>query len=128
MKKNIANIFKKASNDNAILQLDEIDALIYSRDEANKSWEKSLVNEMLMQMENFEGIFIASTNYLQSLDKASIRRFDLKIEFQALKQEKLLKAFEFFAKELNLSFNKKQIAKKALKTSKHLFGRFCANP
>lgn len=39
--KNIANIFKKASNDNAILQLDEIDALIYSRDEANKSWEKA---------------------------------------------------------------------------------------
>ncbi|EAI5464504.1 ATP-binding protein [Campylobacter lari] len=122
--KNIANIFKKASNDNAILQLDEIDALIYSRDEANKSWEKSLVNEMLMQMENFEGIFIASTNYLQSLDKASIRRFDLKIEFQALKQEKLLKAFEFFAKELNLSFDKKQIAKRLLKLQNICLGDF----
>ncbi|MCV3396692.1 AAA family ATPase [Campylobacter sp. RKI_CA19_01116] len=122
--KNIANIFKKASNDNAILQLDEIDALIYSRDEANKSWEKSLVNEMLMQMENFEGIFIASTNYLQNLDKASIRRFDLKIEFQALKQEKLLKAFDFFAKELNLSFDKKQISKRLLRLQNICLGDF----
>ncbi|MBF7042138.1 AAA family ATPase [Campylobacter volucris] len=122
--KNIARIFKQASNDNAILQLDEIDALISNRENASKNWERSLVNEMLMQMENFEGIFIASTNHLKSLDQASIRRFDLKVEFKALKQEKLLKAFEFFAKELKLNYDKKQIANKLLKLQNICLGDF----
>ncbi|MBF7060220.1 AAA family ATPase [Campylobacter volucris] len=122
--KNIARIFKQASNDNAILQLDEIDALISDRENASKNWERSLVNEMLIQMENFEGIFIASTNHLKSLDQASIRRFDLKVEFKALKQEKLLKAFEFFAKELKLNYDKKQIANKLLKLQNICLGDF----
>ncbi|WP_187153095.1 ATP-binding protein [Campylobacter volucris] len=122
--KNIARIFKQASNNNAILQLDEIDALISDRENASKNWERNLVNEMLMQMENFEGIFIASTNHLKSLDQASIRRFDLKVEFKALKQEKLLKAFEFFAKELKLNYDKKQIANKLLKLQNICLGDF----
>jgi SpoVK/Ycf46/Vps4 family AAA+-type ATPase len=36
---------------------------------------------MLTQMEAFEGIFIASTNLMDRLDAASLRRFDFKVHF-----------------------------------------------
>jgi SpoVK/Ycf46/Vps4 family AAA+-type ATPase len=61
------------------------------------------VNEMLVQMENFDGVFIATTNLMDNLDKASLRRFDLKLEFNYLKSEQAWKMFKEFAKELKLS-------------------------
>ena len=42
---------------------------------------------MLAQMENFDGDFIATTNLMDNLDKASLRRFDLKLEFDYLQPE-----------------------------------------
>lgn len=45
------------------------------------------VNEMLTQMENFKGIFIAATNFEGELDTASRRRFALKVKFGYLKPE-----------------------------------------
>ena len=43
------------------------------------------VNELLTQMEAFDGIFIATTNRMESLDAASLRRFPWKIRFDGLK-------------------------------------------
>jgi SpoVK/Ycf46/Vps4 family AAA+-type ATPase len=40
-------------------------------------------------MESFEGIFSASTNLVDSLDPASLRRFDLKIKFDYLSLEQV---------------------------------------
>ena len=39
---------------------------------------------MLTQMESFSGVFIASTNLMQGLDQAALRRFDLKVKFDYL--------------------------------------------
>lgn len=39
-------------------------------------------NIFLEQIERFEGVLIATTNFLQSLDSAFSRRFDFKIEFK----------------------------------------------
>jgi SpoVK/Ycf46/Vps4 family AAA+-type ATPase len=36
---------------------------------------------MLTRMESFDGIFIASTNLMDGIDPAALRRFDLKIRF-----------------------------------------------
>lgn len=38
-------------------------------------------------MEAFDGIFIASTNLIDSLDAASLRRFDFKLKFGYLTRE-----------------------------------------
>jgi len=46
------------------------------------------VNEMLTQMENFSGVFVASTNLMAGLDQASLRRFDLKVKFDYLTPDK----------------------------------------
>lgn len=84
---NIADAFRKASRENAILLLDEADSLLTDRHSHHRSWETSQVNELLTQMECFQGILIASTNFEQRLDRAMARRFDFKLEFDFLRPE-----------------------------------------
>lgn len=83
--KNIANTFRQAAQDGALLLIDEVDSFLQDRRGADRSWEVSMVNEMLTQMEQFEGVFIASTNLMDGLDPAALRRFDLKVKFDWLK-------------------------------------------
>ena len=85
--KNIAHAFKEAEQDGALLLIDEVDSFLQDRRGAQRSWEVTLVNEMLTQMESFAGVFIASTNLMEGLDQAALRRFDLKVKFDFLKPE-----------------------------------------
>lgn len=100
--KNIAKAFREAEQRGAILVLDEVDSFLQDRSGASVSWEISQVNEMLTQMESFAGIFIATTNFMDNLDRASIRRFDMKIEFKPLDFARLQKAFGLYAKHLGI--------------------------
>ena len=81
---NIKAAFAQAEAEHAILFLDEIDGLVQSRERANRSWEVTQVNELLHQMENFNGIMIGATNFVQSLDPAIMRRFTFKLGFDYL--------------------------------------------
>ena len=81
---NIKAAFAQAEAEHAILFLDEIDGLVQSRDRANRSWEVTQVNELLYQMENFNGIMIGATNFIQNLDPAIMRRFTFKLTFDYL--------------------------------------------
>ena len=81
---NIAAMFKEASNEKAILFLDEADSFLRDRQGMTKGWEVSQVNELLQQMEQFQGIFICATNLFDQLDKAALRRFVFKIAFDYL--------------------------------------------
>ncbi|QOP45878.1 AAA family ATPase [Sulfurimonas paralvinellae] len=101
--KNIAKAFAEAKEEKAVLVFDEVDSFLADRTGANQSWEVTQVNEMLVQMENFEGIFIATTNLIDNLDKASLRRFDLKLEFDFLKAEQSWKMFLSYCKDLKLA-------------------------
>lgn len=82
--KNVAAAFRQATEEDAILLLDEVDSFLQDRRNTTSHWEVSLVNEMLTQMESFEGVFIASTNLMRDLDQAALRRFDLKVRFDYL--------------------------------------------
>jgi hypothetical protein len=79
--KQIAAAFRDAEDDGAVLLIDEVDGFLQDRRNAGRSWEISTVNEMLTQMESFPGVFIATTNLMEGLDPASLRRFDLKVKF-----------------------------------------------
>lgn len=85
MERNLAGAFEQARRDGAILQIDEVDSFLQDRRQAQRSWEVSQVNEFLTQLENFDGLFIASTNLADNLDQAALRRFDLKVKFDFLK-------------------------------------------
>ena len=80
----IAAAFEQAKSENGVLVLDEVDSFLFSRDNAQRSWERSQVNEMLTQIEQFEGLLIVSTNLMDILDPAALRRFDLKLKFDYL--------------------------------------------
>ena len=86
----LARMFREARDQGALLLLDEADSFLRERTGATHGFEVTQVNEVLVQMEAFEGLFVASTNLLGSLDAAALRRFDLKIEFQALGVEQAL--------------------------------------
>ena len=69
-----------------ILLFNEADAIIGKRQEgaerAVEKMENSIQNIILQEMENLDGIMIATTNLQQNLDKAFERRFLYKIKFE----------------------------------------------
>lgn len=87
----IAEMFAEARRDGAVLLLDEADSFFRERVHARQAWEVTQVNEFLTQAESFEGVFIASTNLMEDLDQASLRRFDLKMRFDYLRLEQAVR-------------------------------------
>lgn len=94
--KKIRKMFREAEEKKAILFLDEADSMLSERAGAEHSWEVTQVNELLTQMENFKGIFIAATNFSDNLDAASRRRFALKLKFNYLKPDGIKKVWQAF--------------------------------
>ena len=90
--KNIKNLFDtykdkvKKSSIAPILLFNEADAIISKRQEgaehAVDKMENSIQNIILQEMENLDGIMIATTNLAQNMDKAFERRFLYKIKFE----------------------------------------------
>lgn len=101
--KAIANMFDIAKKQGTILLLDEADSFLSDRSKHSKSWETSMVNELLVQMESYHGIFIASSNLFDNMDSAVLRRFDFKLYFDYLTEEQNL---ELFAKQAKCSIKK----------------------
>ena len=99
----IAAAFAMAREQNALLQIDEVDSFLQERKSAVRHWETTQVNQMLTELDNYDGLFIASTNFRQNLDKASLRRFDLLIELFGLKPEKARQMFIKTCDDLGLS-------------------------
>ena len=98
----IAEAFAEAAKKNAVLLIDEADSFLQDRSRSEHSWETTQVNEMLTQMESFEGLFIATTNLINTLDAASLRRFDLKAKFDYLRPEQGLKLFRRWSEKLGI--------------------------
>ena len=101
--KNLARMFREANTEGAVLLLDEADSFLQDRRGATRSWEVSQVNELLTQMECFEGIFLCATNFLDRLDGASLRRFGLKVQFDYLTTEQRIAFFGELVSELGIA-------------------------
>ena len=84
---NMAAMFKEAEAEGAVLLLDEADSYLQDRRGAQRSYEVTEVNEMLQGMERFKGIFVCTTNLLDRIDQAALRRFTFKIKFKPLTAE-----------------------------------------
>ena len=90
---NMAAMFREAENEMAVLLLDEADSFLQDRRGAQRSYEVTEVNEMLQGMERFAGIFICTTNLLDRIDQAALRRFTFKIRFRPLTAQQREKMF-----------------------------------
>ncbi len=102
---NIAAAFSEAKAHRAMLIFDEADTFLQSRNAAVRSWEVSKVNEMLTRMETYEYPFVCTTNLLETLDEAALRRFTFKIKFNFLEKEQLNAAFNYFWNIKNADLN-----------------------
>ena len=89
--KNLAKVFeeyqacRKFFSKDPILLFNEADAILGKRINVNNSVDKSfnaLQNILLQELEDFEGIFMATTNLADQLDKAFDRRLLYKIDFK----------------------------------------------
>lgn len=116
---NMAHAFERARQEDAILLLDEVDSFLQDRRKARQGWEVTTVNEMLTQMENYSGLFIASTNLITDLDEASLRRFDLKVHFGYLTTEQAQALFAEHLKALALKDPQHNAARR-LRAEAHL--------
>jgi transitional endoplasmic reticulum ATPase len=83
--RNIAAAFEEAADDGAVLLLDEAESFLADRRDARARWELSETNELLAQMDRFDGLFICTTNLVDRLDRAALRRFAIKIRFDHLR-------------------------------------------
>ena len=116
----IAEAFGEAEDNQFILFLDEADTFFYPRESAAHSWEKSQVNELLTQMENFNGVLVCATNFLRGLDQAALRRFKFKIEFRPLKPEGNLEMYQILLCPLIKGKALSLAQKKEIKSMKNL--------
>ena len=94
--RNIADAFAEARDNQAFLIFDEADSLLADRRGAHRSWEVSQVNEMLTWMESHPLPFACTTNFGESLDAASLRRFVFKVTLGFLKPDAASSAFRMF--------------------------------
>lgn len=124
--KNIAKAFRQAAQDGSLLLIDEVDSFLQDRRGAERSWEVSMVNEMLTQMESFSGVFIASTNLMTGLDQAALRRFDLKVKFDFLRPEQAWELVRRYCKQLNLSAPQPDLLARTIRLQKLTPGDFAA--
>ena len=94
--KNLARAFEEARQDNAFLIIDEAEGLLWNRAGASKSWEVTMVNELLVQMETHPLPFACTTNHLESIDSAALRRFAFKVKFDFMTQAQSAEACRRF--------------------------------
>lgn len=81
--KNLRSVFDFIPNRNAVLFLDEMDAVAKVRDDKNELGElKRVVNTLIQGLDSLDdrSIIIGATNHAQLLDAAIWRRFPYKIE------------------------------------------------
>ena len=93
---NIAAAFAEAKAKKAMLIFDEADSFLQNRNNASHSWEVTQVNEMLTWMESHEYPFVCTTNLLDTLDEARLRRFTFTIRFDFLTISQVNQAIEHF--------------------------------
>lgn len=120
--KNITQLFQKAKDINALLFFDEADSLFAKRSEAKDSHDRNANAEtahLLQKLEDYEGITILATNYLNNIDDAFKRRIKFIIHIAFPEKDVRLRLwrsmlppeaeceeeldFEFFADRFELS-------------------------
>ena len=100
---NIRDAFAEAEASDSILLFDEADSFFFNRNQAQRSWERSTVNEFLTQMEEFSGVLICTTNLRDIMDPAMQRRFHIMVEFKPMKFDGIKTMLERYFPAYHLS-------------------------
>jgi SpoVK/Ycf46/Vps4 family AAA+-type ATPase len=96
----IADAFRQTEREEGVLLIDEADSFLFSRDMAVRSWENSMVNEFLTSLEECREFCVCTTNRMDDLDSAALRRFSFKIPFTYAKPAQTEKLYAIILAEL----------------------------
>jgi transitional endoplasmic reticulum ATPase len=99
----IAQLFARARSRRAIVFIDEAESFLHDRRGADRSWEVSRVDELLVQMEAAQCVFLCATNLVDRLDPASFRRFDVKVRFDHAQPDAVLQLIAAALRRLGAS-------------------------
>jgi SpoVK/Ycf46/Vps4 family AAA+-type ATPase len=108
--KALAQAFHEARDERGILLLDEADSFLRDRRRALHTWEATQVNELLQQLESFPGIAACTTNLLEDLDQAALRRFTFRIAFEHLPLDKARALFGRLVRSLGARADQAELA------------------
>jgi tRNA A37 threonylcarbamoyladenosine biosynthesis protein TsaE len=89
----IAAAFAEAVEKDAVLIFDEADSLLGARSGAEHNHEVTRVNELLTWLERHRLPFVATTNFLDNIDGAAMRRFLFKAKFDFIDVAQRVRAF-----------------------------------
>jgi len=91
--KNVKAVFDKASRERAVLFLDEFDQIGKSRDaeDTDVGEMKRLANTIIQLIDYLpaDTLLICATNFYNSIDKAILRRFQIRLKFEMPNNEEL---------------------------------------
>lgn len=123
---NMAAMFREAEAEKAVLLLDEADSFLQDRRGAQRTYEVTEVNEMLQGMERFAGIFVCTTNLMDRIDQAALRRFAFKLKFKPLNAQQRERMFVNEALGADASLLKPEHAHRLAKLDQLCPGDFAA--
>lgn len=90
---NVKQVFDKAAREKAVLFLDEFDQIGKERDTDDKDVGelRRLVNSIIQLIDYYpkNALLICATNHVELIDKALLRRFQLRVNFEMPNQEVL---------------------------------------
>lgn len=101
------NVARKYFEKDPILLFNEADAVLSRRIDVNGSVDQmnnTMQNILLQELEEFEGIFIATTNLCSNLDKAFNRRLLYKIEYRSPEPQIRLQILQQAFPDMELAF------------------------
>ena len=99
---NLAQAFRRASEEKALLQIDEVDSFLCER-ASNQSWAISMTNEFLSQLDTYDGIIVMTTNLIDAIDRAAMRRMCVIGKFDFMEPESAWEMFKLSCKSLGVN-------------------------
>jgi len=92
----IAEAFDEARQDEAMLVINEAESFFWDRAGVSRSWETSMVNEFLVGLERCPVPVVCTSNHLERMDPAALRRFTFKVKLDYLNAQQIAKACHQF--------------------------------
>lgn len=108
--KNLSKLFKRASEEDSIIFLDEFDSLGKVRDYDQDHGEMKRVVNTILQLFDFlpkRTVVIAATNQINMIDEALIRRFDLSLKLDLPNKDQIKELVKNTLKNKKITFDNK---------------------
>jgi len=100
----LKSIFMQSEQNGYFLQIDEIDAILSSRKLASQFYEFSLIDTFLTLLEEYNGILLLTTNFIENIDAALERRIDFLIFFPMPSAEVRKKIWKYYLSNFQIKF------------------------